>query len=117
MKFEDVKLNGKYRIVDNKTEHDFDIGDVVQIVAIEPTEDGEHLIHAESWTKPWRGKWYIKPEEMESIDELNTKLPNWRMMIEDLLDFIEDQHENAGQMMYNEIRQLYGYPYEWTCKR
>ena len=57
------------------------------------------------------------PEEMESIDELDAKLPNWRMMVEDLLDFIEDQHENAGQMMYNEIRQLYGYPYEWTCKR
>lgn len=50
MKFEDVKLNGKYRVVDNETGHDFDIGDVVQIIAIEPTEDGEHLIHAESWT-------------------------------------------------------------------
>ena len=50
-------------------------------------------------------------------DELNTKFPNWRMMVEDLLDFIEDEHENAGQMMYNEIRQLYGYPYDWTCKR
>ena len=30
MKFEDVKLNGKYRVVDNKTGHDFDIGDIVQ---------------------------------------------------------------------------------------
>lgn len=117
MKFEDVKLNGKYRVVDNESGHDFDVGDVVQIIAIEPTEDGEHLIHAESWTKSWRGEWCIKPEEMENIDELDAKLPNWRMMIEDLLDFIEDQHENAGQMIYNEIRQLYGYPYEWMCKR
>lgn len=122
MKFEDVKLNGKYRVIDNKTGHDFDIGDIVQIIAIEsiedePTEDDGHLIYAESWTKPWRGEWCIKPEEMESIDELDAKLPNWRMMVEDLLDFIEDQHENAGQMMYNEIRQLYGYPYDWTCKR
>lgn len=117
MKFEDVKLNSKYRVTNNETDHDFDIGDVVQIIAIEPTEDDGHLIYAKSWTKPWRGKWCIKPEEMESIDELDTKLPNWRMMVEDLLDVIEDQHEGMGQMMYNEIRQLYGYPYEWTCKR
>lgn len=117
MNIEDVKPNGKYRVIANETEHGFDVGDVVQIIAIEPTEDGEHLIHAKSWTKPWRGEWYITPEEMESIDELNTKFPNWRMIVEDLLDFIEDEHENAGQMMYNEIRQLYGYPYDWTCKR
>ena len=30
MKFEDVKLNSKYRVVANLSEHDFDIGDVVQ---------------------------------------------------------------------------------------
>ena len=117
MRFEDVKLNGKYRVTNNETEHGSDVGDVVQIIAIEPTEDDAHLICAKSWTKPWRGEWYITPEEMESIDELNTKLPDWRMIVENLLDFIEDEHENAGQMMYNEIRQLYGYPYDWTCKR
>ena len=117
MRFEDVKLNGKYRVINNETEHGFDVGNVVQIIAIEPTEDDAHLICAKSWTKPWRGEWYITPEEMESIDELNTKLPDWRMIVENLLDFIEDEHENAGQMMYNEIRQLYGYPYDWTCKR
>ena len=80
MKFEDVKLNGKYRVTSNETEHGFDVGDVVQIIAIEPTEDDAHLIRAKSWTKPWRGEWYITPEEMESIDELNTKLPDWRMI-------------------------------------
>ena len=56
MKFEDVKLNGKYRVTNNETEHGFDVGDVVQIIAIEPTEDDAHLICAKSWTKPWRGK-------------------------------------------------------------
>lgn len=117
MKFEDVKVNGKYRVTDNETEHGFDISDVVRVIGIDTTEDGERLIHAESWSKPWQGDWCVKPEEMENISEFDTKLPNWRMMVEDLLDFIEDQHENAGQMMYNEIRQLYGYPYEWTCKR
>ena len=111
MKFKDVKLNGKYRVTNNETKHGFDVGDVVQIIAIEP------IIRAKSWTKPWRGEWCITPEEMESIDGLNTKLPDWRMIVENLLDFIEDEHENAGQMMYNEIRQLYGYPYDWTCKR
>ena len=69
MRFEDVKLNGKYRVTNNETEHGFDVGDVVQIIAIEPTEDGEHLIRAKSWTKPWRGEWYITPEEMKSILE------------------------------------------------
>lgn len=113
MKFEDVKLNGKYRVIANLSEHDFDIGDVIQVIAI----DEEDIIHAESWTKPWRGEWAVKPEEIEPIVEKNRSLPNYRMMVEDLLDFIEDQHEGTGQMMYNEIRQLYGYPYEWTCKR
>lgn len=117
MKIEEVKVGGKYRVTANETEHDFDIGDVVQIIAIEPTEDGNNIIHATSWTKPWRGEWCVRLDEIEPVEELTQKLPNWRMMVEDLLDFIEDQHEGTGQMMYNEIRQLYGYPYDWTCKR
>lgn len=113
MKFEDVKLNGKYRVIANRSEHDFEIGDIIQVVAI----NEENIILAESWTKPWRGEWAIKPEEMKPINETKRDFPNYRMMVEDLLDFIEDQHEGTGQMMYNEIRQLYGYPYEWTRKR
>lgn len=112
MNIKDVKLNGKYRVIANETGHDFDIGDIIQVTKIEAD-----IIHATSWTKSWRGEWCLRADEIEAVNELVQKLPNWQIMIEDLLDIIEDQHEGMGQMMYNEIRQLYGYPYEWTCKR
>lgn len=56
-----------------------------------------------------RGGVYQKP---------NTKPePKWHMMVDDLLDTIEDLHEGMGEIMFKEIKQMYGYPYDWTCKR
>lgn len=56
-----------------------------------------------------RGGIYPKPN--------TTPEPKWHVMVDNLLDTIEDLHEGMGEIVFKEIKQMYGYPYDWTCKR
>ena len=119
MNCEDVKCGGIYQIIDNISDHGFAIGDIV-IIDTE-IEDGYNYVFASlcKRTATAEDRWAVQPEELRPyIPKPNTApAPNWQLIVDDLLDAIEDHHEGMGEIMLKEIKQMYGYPYDWTCKR
>lgn len=119
MKREDIKRGGVYQIIDNISDHGFAIGDIV-IVDTE-VEDGYNYVFASlcGCTATAEDRWAVKPEELKPyVSKPNTAPESkWHVMVDDLLDTIEDLHEGMGEIMFKEIKQMYGYPYDWTCKR
>ncbi len=119
MKREDIKRGGVYQIIDNISDHGFAIGDIV-IVDTE-VEDGYNYVFASlcGCTATAEDRWAVKPEELKPYVSKSNTAPKskWHVMVDDLLDTIEDLHEGIGEIMFKEIKQMYGYPYDWTCKR
>lgn len=119
MNRDEIKCGGVYQIIDNISDHGFTVGDIV-IVDTE-IEDGYNYVFASlcGCTATAEDRWAVKPEELKPyVSKLNIATePKWHVMVDDLLDTIEDLHEGMGEIMFKEIKQMYGYPYDWTCKR
>ena len=119
MNRKEIKRGGIYQIIDNISDHGFAIGDIV--IVDTDIEDDHNYVFASlcKRTATAEDRWAVKPEELKPyIFKRNaTNESKWRVMVDDLLDTIEDLHKGMGEIMFKEIKQMYGYPYDWTCKR
>lgn len=119
MNRDEIKRGGIYQIIDNISDHGFAIGDIV--IVDTDIEDGCDYAYASlcKRTATTEDRWAVKPEELKPYISKpdTTNEPKWHVMVDDLLDTIEDLHEGMGEIMLKEIKQMYSYPYDWTCKR
>lgn len=119
MNRKDIKRGGVYQIVDIISDHGFVVGDIV--IVDSNIEDGCDYVFASlcGRTATAEDRWAVKPDELKPyVSKPDTATePKWHMMVDDLLDTIEDLHEGMGEIMFKEIKQMYGYPYDWVSKR